>query len=78
MPIDHYENFPVASLLVPRRLRPAVVNIYRFARSADDLADEGNAAQETRLQQLDAYRRQLEKIEKNAPDLATSGPLADV
>jgi squalene synthase HpnC len=54
------------------------VNIYRFARSADDLADEGNAAQETRLQQLDAYRRQLEKIEKNAPDLATSGPLADV
>jgi hypothetical protein len=42
--IGHYENFPVASRLVPARLRPAVVAIYRFARAADDIADEGDAA----------------------------------
>src|SRR6185437_15726122 len=40
MAVDHYENFPVASLLLPRRLRPAVRAIYRYARSADDIADE--------------------------------------
>ncbi|MDO4637690.1 MAG: squalene synthase HpnC [Lautropia sp.] len=41
--VDHPENFPVASWLVPARLRPAVRAIYRFARHADDLADEGEA-----------------------------------
>ena len=41
--VGHYENFPVASRLVPAALRPAVVAIYRFARGADDLADEGDA-----------------------------------
>lgn len=39
--VDHYENFPVASWLVPAALRPAVIALYRFAREADDLADEG-------------------------------------
>jgi phytoene/squalene synthetase len=43
MPVDHYENFPVASILLPKRLVPAVEAIYAFARSADDLADEGDA-----------------------------------
>ena len=43
MPVDHYENFPVASLLVPARLRRPIEVIYRFARSADDIADEGDA-----------------------------------
>lgn len=62
MSIDHYENFPVASVLLPARLRPAVQNIYRFARSADDIADEGNAGAEERLQQLAAYRHALHKI----------------
>lgn len=42
MAVDHYENFPVASLLLPARLRPAVTAIYAFARSADDIADEGD------------------------------------
>lgn len=51
--IDHYENFPVASVLVPARLRPAVVAIYRFARHADDIADEGDAPPETRLLELE-------------------------
>ena len=41
--VDHAENFPVASWLVPAALRPAIVAIYHFARHADDLADEGDA-----------------------------------
>src|SRR5690349_17422413 len=56
---DHYENFPVASWLCPPRLRPAVVAIYRFARTADDLADEGDAPPAQRLQDLAAYRADL-------------------
>ncbi|HKA38742.1 MAG TPA: squalene/phytoene synthase family protein, partial [Burkholderiales bacterium] len=43
MGIGHYENFPVASLLLPSRLRPPIALIYRFAREADDFADEGDA-----------------------------------
>jgi len=52
--VDHYENFPVGSLLLPSRLRPAVLAIYRFARHADDLADEGDATTAQRLAALDA------------------------
>jgi squalene synthase HpnC len=62
MPVDHYENFPVASLLMPARLRPAVEAVYAFARSADDLADEGDASPAERLAALDAYGMQLEQI----------------
>ena len=43
MPVEHYENFPVASLLCPAALRPAIEAIYAFARTADDIADEGDA-----------------------------------
>jgi hydroxysqualene synthase len=60
--IEHYENFPVASLLCPRRLRPAVTAIYRFARTADDLADEGDAPPETRIADLEAFRRDLHAV----------------
>ena len=59
MPVAHYENFPVASLLLPPRLRVPVAVIYRFARNADDFADEGNDPPAVRLAKLDAYRRQL-------------------
>jgi squalene synthase HpnC len=62
--VGHYENFPVASRLVPARLRPAVVAIYRFARAADDLADEGDVAAHTRVAALDAFDRQLDRIER--------------
>ncbi|HQW20709.1 MAG TPA: squalene synthase HpnC [Rhodocyclaceae bacterium] len=62
MPVDHYENFPVASWLLPRHLRAPVIALYRFARSADDIADEGDAPYEQRLQQLDAYRAELDVI----------------
>ena len=64
MPVDHYENFPVASLLLPRRLVPAVEAIYAFARSADDIADEGDALPSERLAALDSYRAALAGIER--------------
>lgn len=63
MSVGHYENFPVASLLLPARLRRPVAVIYWFARSADDIADEGNAAAHERLQHLDAYRDELRRID---------------
>ena len=58
--VGHYENFPVASLLCPPALRPAVMAIYHFARTADDIADEGDADAAVRLAELDAYRRALQ------------------
>lgn len=57
--VTHYENFPVASVLCPPALRPAVAAIYWFARTADDLADEGDASPQTRLNDLSAYRADL-------------------
>jgi len=60
VPVEHYENFPVASFLLPAPLRRPVEIIYRFARNADDFADEGSAAPEVRLQQLQRYSEQLE------------------
>ncbi len=68
--VDHYENFPVGSLLVPRTLRPAVVAIYRFARYADDVADEGDAPAEQRLAELARLRRAL----GGATSRAEAGP----
>lgn len=54
--VDHYENFPVASWLCPPRLRPPIAAIYWFARTADDIADEGDAPAAERLADLAAYR----------------------
>lgn len=68
--LSHYENFPVASLLLPRELRAPVAAIYRFARSADDIADEGTASREQRLARLQSYDAALEAI-------ATGRPVAD-
>jgi phytoene/squalene synthetase len=56
---QHYENFPVATLLCPAKLRPAVQALYWFARTADDLADEGDASAEQRLADLAAYRTDI-------------------
>jgi len=63
LPVDHYENFPVASWLVPARLRAPIEAIYGFARSADDIADEGYLPDGERLAGLDAYLRALDAIE---------------
>ena len=57
--IDHYENFPVASWLCPPHLRAPIAAIYHFARTADDLADEGDAPAVQRLQDLQAYGADL-------------------
>jgi len=64
---DHYENFPVASILLPARLRPAVAAIYAFARSADDFADEGSLPPAERLRLLAGYRTELDRIERGEP-----------
>jgi len=69
--VGHYENFPVASILMPARLRPAVVAIYRFARAADDLADEGDAAPEARVAALGAFDAELDRIARGE---ATAAP----
>jgi len=58
-PIDHYENFPVASWLCPRHLRAPIAAIYHFARTADDIADEGDATPNERLETLQTYRLAL-------------------
>jgi squalene synthase HpnC len=60
--VAHYENFPVASLLLPARLRAPVEVIYRFARTADDLADEGDDSPARRLANLEAHRGEIERI----------------
>ncbi|MFM2053224.1 MAG: squalene synthase HpnC [Pseudomonadota bacterium] len=62
MSVDHYENFPVASWLCPPALRPAVVAIYGFARTADDIADEGDATPAQRAADLAAYRDDLRSV----------------
>ncbi len=76
MGVGHYENFPVASLLMPAELRPAVRAIYRFARTADDIADEGDAAPQARLAGLADLGAALEQIEAGSdggwPDLAAA------
>ena len=71
----HYENFPVASWLCPSPLRPPIAAIYWFARTADDIADEGDADAPTRLQQLADYRAELARaaLPANSTDAA---PLA--
>jgi squalene synthase HpnC len=76
MPGTHYENFPVASRLVPAYLRPAIVAIYNFARAADDLADEGDATAGARLEALARYARGLDLIERG--ETPGESPLAQL
>jgi squalene synthase HpnC len=71
--VNHYENFPVASLLLPKRAVPAVQALYRFARAADDIADEGDAPHSERLQALNSLVQQL-----NAPHRASSLLITDL
>lgn len=55
----HYENFPVGSVLLPRRMRRHVAALYAFARTADDFADEGTRSSDERLRLLDGWQRRL-------------------
>lgn len=65
---SHYENFPVVSFFVPKRLRKHVAIIYWFARSADDIADEGNENAETRLVKLNEFKLKFEQALNGKPD----------
>ena len=76
MSVGHYENFPVASLLLPRELREPVGVIYRFARTADDFADEGDDPPEVRLASLQEFRLELEGIHSGKS--AKTGLFADI
>jgi phytoene synthase len=67
MAVDHYENFPVASILLPGHLRRPVEIIYRFARQADDFADEGDFSNQERLARLDTFRAELQRIAEHQP-----------
>lgn len=71
MPVDHYENFPVASFILPAHLRHPVQVIYAFARTADDFADEGDAPAAERIAALDAYEAQLDLIGHGKPTEGT-------
>lgn len=67
MAVDHYENFPVASILLPAPLREPVAAIYGFARSADDFADEGELSPQQRHALLAGYQAELDAIERGQP-----------
>ena len=67
MAVDHYENFPVASILLPAPLREPVAAIYGFARSADDFADEGELSPQQRGALLAGYQAELDAIEQGRP-----------
>jgi squalene synthase HpnC len=78
MPVEHYENFPVASVLLPAHLREPVEAIYNFARSADDVADEGDASAVARLARLNDYRVALNAMERDQQvSDATLAPMFD-
>lgn len=75
----HYENFPVASVFLPQKLREPIALIYSFARQADDFADEGDLSIEQRLALLDAFRAELDLlqayIKPNQPFFSTLGKM---
>lgn len=64
---SHYENFPVASRLLPQYLRRSVAAIYTFARTADDIADEGNYNREQRLEKMTRFEANLYDIQYGKP-----------
>jgi squalene synthase HpnC len=64
---QHYENFPVASRLLPRASRPHIAAVYAFARTADDFADEGDRAPAERLALIDDWRRRLHEAAAGRP-----------
>ena len=75
----HYENFPVASIVLPHRLRLPIRVIYAFARAADDLADEGDAPAVARLAALQAFHDNLRRLENGeVVDDPIFAPLGEV
>jgi len=75
---SHYENFPVASWVMPRRLREPVAAIYAFARTADDIADRGSLSKPERLERLAVMESALQTLHDSAPSRSRLCPaLAD-
>ncbi|MDI6779274.1 MAG: squalene synthase HpnC [Bacteroidota bacterium] len=65
---QHYENFPVASLFLPKEKRPYIQSIYAFARIADDIADDEKVDSQTRLQKLEEWERMLKDCYEGEPN----------
>jgi len=75
---NHYENFPVASIFLPRALQKSITVLYAFAREADDIVDEGIATPSDRLKALEIYWQQLEEtLQGNPPNKAIFIALQD-
>ena len=73
---SHYENFPVASRLLPRRMRPHIAALYGFARTADDFADEGDQPADERLRLLDDWLVRLRRSSaRPSVDASPTAPL---
>ena len=75
MPVAHSENFPVASWLLPARIRAPIEAIYGFARGADDIADEGDRSDAERLAALGRYVEALDAIEARSEALTGASPM---
>ncbi|UCH65205.1 MAG: squalene synthase HpnC [Ignavibacterium sp.] len=77
----HYENFPVVSLLIPKRLKKHIAIVYWFARTADDIADEGNVSEKIRLEKLnefeDEFKNSLEGNSSNGYEIALSNTITE-
>lgn len=71
----HYENFPVASLFLPKEKRPYIQSIYAFARTADDFADEQHRSAEERLRLLDDWKKQLRQCYEKELNMASTHPI---
>ncbi len=65
---DHYENFPVVSFLIPKKYRKEIAIIYWFARTADDIADEGELSSNDRLEKLEQFEKQFLESLTNVSD----------
>ena len=57
--VNHYENFPVASFLMPKKIRTAIKPFYAFARTADDIADCSDLNTETKIHLLNMFRNEI-------------------
>lgn len=66
---SHYENFPVASRILPKAMRKPVAVVYAFARQADDMADEGDTSAEERIRQLEEFGQLLDEAVAGATDV---------
>jgi squalene synthase HpnC len=65
LPVDHYENFPIASIILPKHLRAPIETIYNFARSADDIADSRELPATFKQERLGFFREEFQRIQSD-------------